>query len=94
MKRDPRTGVVKINCPGCGYKLDAATSSSADDSNPRPGDFSICINCLCFLEFEGGGHLHKLGAVEFLALNKDTQDTLIRARSVLASARRSTSLPV
>ena len=33
-------------CPGCGYKVDSANLLGSEDPvRPRPGDFSICLNC-------------------------------------------------
>ena len=36
--------VPESMCLNCGKGLDAATAVQ-DDSNPKPGDFSICLNC-------------------------------------------------
>lgn len=34
------------NCPGCGYKIDCATSVDGDsDVLPSPNDFTVCLDC-------------------------------------------------
>jgi hypothetical protein len=39
------------NCPRCDYKVDAATPVFDDTVCPKPGDFTICINCATLLIF-------------------------------------------
>src|SRR5438045_5022738 len=39
-------------CPRCGYTLDTAGSTPEDAGwRPRPGDFSVCMNCLQLLAY-------------------------------------------
>jgi hypothetical protein len=37
-------------CPRCGYRLDAA-SDLIGGATPKPGDFSVCLNCGELLRF-------------------------------------------
>jgi hypothetical protein len=39
-------------CPFCGHTFDAASSVVSPKSRPRPGDFSVCIECVSLLTFD------------------------------------------
>lgn len=39
-------------CPRCGKELDA--SSHPQDSQPSPGDISVCAYCCAVLEYDSG----------------------------------------
>lgn len=50
---DPRTGVKAAVCPSCGMKMDAATSVTGGGEHiPRPGDYSVCLQCGQILIFD------------------------------------------
>jgi hypothetical protein len=38
-------------CPACGYEIDSATCVDGSDTQPKMGDFTICINCMQALKF-------------------------------------------
>jgi hypothetical protein len=40
------------SCPRCATKLDAATGLDKETFDPKPGDFSICINCQAILTYD------------------------------------------
>lgn len=40
-----------VACPVCFTKLDAATNVGGDDP-PRPGDFTVCIQCCNVLRYD------------------------------------------
>ena len=44
--------VPNAPCPGCGYKMDRATCVSDHAAAPKPGDYTICINCSEILIFD------------------------------------------
>ncbi len=37
-------------CPNCGTPLNAA--ANFDGKQPKPGDYSICVECVAFLQFD------------------------------------------
>src|SRR5438477_12367394 len=39
-------GLPKASCPTCGYaEMDSASCVTGEKVEPRPGDFSLCLNC-------------------------------------------------
>lgn len=53
-------------CPICGYNVDAATELHHEPISPKPGDFSLCLNC---------GSLNKFG--DDLGLVESTEDDIL-----------------
>ena len=58
----------RTNCPGCGSKLDASTcmhvsdrDQTVDQSEPAPGDYSICMRCAQPLKYSKGLRLKAVG---------------------------------
>ena len=76
-----RTDVTK--CPSCGYDIDAHSPMGKDtpeDAVPRPGDVTLCLRCLCYMEYGEGLSLRVLSPAEFQALPDETRADLIRIR--------------
>lgn len=46
-------------CPYCNTLLNATTSINNKKNNPKPGDFSICINCAEVIRFDQNLKLKK-----------------------------------
>ena len=56
--------MMPSECPGCGYKVDAATGVSGK-GEPAEGDVSICLNCGAINIFKDFfGHLRRANALE------------------------------
>jgi hypothetical protein len=45
------TRVPETNCPACGARFSAATAA-IDDAVPKPGDWTLCIECGVVLAFD------------------------------------------
>lgn len=72
----------KSNCPYCGHTMNRATGRA---DGPRPGDHSICYECLNLLAFEADLSLRKLTVEEFAEINGDREvwDQIQKARAAL-----------
>lgn len=44
-KGDTGAVIPECNCPWCGKLFDRASHMMKKESRPKPGDFSVCINC-------------------------------------------------
>ena len=69
-------------CPMCRYTLDAA-SQLGGNAAPKPGDFSVCLNCGALLRFNLDLSLAMALVQELDALDAETRTTLLRARSAI-----------
>ena len=45
----------KAGCPWCGYRADAASTLDGEKVKPKPGDFTICLECGEWSVFTGVG---------------------------------------
>lgn len=54
-------------CPGCGKRIDAATSIDGEAS-PTPGDVTVCAFCASVLMFEPGLSLRRVSDQELAQL--------------------------
>jgi hypothetical protein len=59
---DPRT--KPSLCPYCGYFFDCATAINGSAARPKPGDYSICINCGCASVLNADLSLRKRTAID------------------------------
>jgi hypothetical protein len=48
------TRMMPQNCPKCGGRFTGAVYAESDDILPRPGDLTLCIECVTVLVFEPG----------------------------------------
>lgn len=63
-------------CPGCGAKLDAATSTDGD-YDPKPGSVSICAYCGSIAIFEDDMSLRPLTQEEIDELPDDAREQIL-----------------
>lgn len=63
-------------CPTCHITLPNTTCMTEEDSPPRPGDFSVCMNCGEILVFEDSLLLIYPNSQEFQALFDDSEAAL------------------
>lgn len=60
---------AETRCPQRNYKLDASTHVQGDsETQPEPGDASVCINCGQVLTYEKEGRLRRTTVREIGAL--------------------------
>lgn len=71
-------------CPSCNYPLQAA-SDVLGDAKPVPGDFSVCINCLCGLVFNEDLSVRKANTQERAVI--DIHPDIIRVRRAIMETR-------
>jgi hypothetical protein len=80
---DPRRGIKSTTCPRCGYKMDAATHIGKGRARPKPGDFSLCLQCGQILRFDQ--QLEPVMALEreLAELDAETLWTLRRGQAAI-----------
>lgn len=62
----------------CGHKLDAATRLEEDDAVPKPGDLTVCIQCVAPLTFTEDMRYRFVDADAFIELPDDARIDLTR----------------
>lgn len=65
--------------------MDRALNTMGNEG-PRPGDFSVCINCGQLLRFGAGLTLERL--TNFDGLSAELVDTLLRTRRAVLAAEK------
>ncbi len=76
-------------CPFCGVKLDEATCVENNQSEPGPGDISICMYCAEILEFDANMQLKQATLSTLLELDQ-AQHALLDKAVERIRARRTT----
>jgi transcription elongation factor Elf1 len=71
-------------CPKCNHKLDAATNFVDDKIKPKIGDYSICIECNCILQF---AKKNKLILVDIYSLPLEDFNKLTNLRERMKVAK-------
>lgn len=80
-----------IDCPKCGIHLDGATESNGQETNPKPGDISVCVYCGTFLIFDEEDRqlsLRRLTDEEFIKLPDEVQRELQRVKNLLREHKK------
>lgn len=49
-----------MNCPTCDYRFDLIKTFDGSQTDLKPGDVSLCMNCAQILEFDSQLTPHKL----------------------------------
>lgn len=78
-----------MTCPMCGYVSDRASSVTADNEPPEPGDVTVCCGCGAILLFDACSECGELGMrlpeiEEALYLEENHQDTMVQVAQVQA----------
>jgi predicted transcriptional regulator len=47
---------AKLTCPYCDKTLDGMLACSGEQAKPKVGDYSICLYCHGYLEYQGTHH--------------------------------------
>lgn len=70
---EPASGQLdhEPHCPSCGTKLDGWTA--LDKGQPKPGDITICLECVTVLVFGEGLTLAKPDEVQEIILKADPE---------------------
>ncbi len=73
-------------CPGCGAKLNGATSLE-DSKAPNPGDYSVCLYCTAFLVFMEELAMRFMTEEELVELPDEQRIALQRMRRAIKVAK-------
>jgi len=74
-------------CPGCNEQLDCAAPVSSERA-VKPGDYSVCIYCGCFLRFGSEMRVRLLTILEVAELPDERRIGLLRMRRTSERFRR------
>jgi len=84
----PEPGVTLLSkqqgCPVCGYAMNAvgqADKPPVQTVPPKPGDFAVCMRCVCVLVFEPSMTLRILTNKEWAVLPPSERMDLTRMRT-------------
>ena len=79
------TFTIKVQCPVCSHILSAHTDASRDNTGdpPRPGDFSLCVECGSALIFTENLDLRLLSDIERRRLSPSNRCVLRQAEAHL-----------
>lgn len=78
------TAIPDFVCPSCGYRANAASSTTDPESVPGPGDISLCFGCMEVTQFNGDMTQRLLAPEEFMDLPIDLRRHIIQLRAVHA----------
>lgn len=71
-------------CPNCDTVFDVVTAIYKNGVHiPNPGDYSICIKCSSYLQFDEELQLKALDTDDVLNMPKDVLYELTKARNIL-----------
>jgi hypothetical protein len=75
----PRT--KETVCPCCGYKIDACTHASGDETiAPSEGDVSVCFSCTEYLKYGKNLSLEKISEEELARMDSEIRGQLALIR--------------
>lgn len=78
------TNMGEDYCIRCNHLIDAATSAKGkEDYVPKPFDLTICMYCGQFMQYGDDMALQELPKVVFDTLDLETQQTLIKAKTII-----------
>jgi hypothetical protein len=81
----PEVEVPRRRCPGCGHAHDRATDIHDSAAQPKPGDWTVCLNCALTLKFGPGLTLRTVTSAEVITAPKEEQrDLALATRAILA----------
>ncbi len=83
MPPHPSTHLPPDECPVCHGYLDAAGPITNAKVQPKPGDYSLCINCGALLRFDPGMRLQVVPDDDLLELPKGDVERLRRVQEMI-----------
>lgn len=75
------------SCPSCNKKLDHSTHGKGIDRLPEPEDISICICCLCFLEYQDDLSLKEISEIKLMSYGMYIYKEMMRIKSTIISVK-------
>lgn len=76
-----QSGIPSQCCPYCGYKVDRCASVGST-AQPKPGDVSLCFQCMEVAFFDDSLQLRRPLQVELENLKRSPEwDLILRARA-------------
>jgi hypothetical protein len=79
------------NCPTCGHAFSAASNALDNERGPRPGDWSICIECGGVLAFDASLRPRALTEAEQRAADADPRIRKVQHAHQMMKHLRSTA---
>jgi hypothetical protein len=73
-------------CPNCGYVFDAATEAIKAKAKPKPGDVSLCLNCINVGIYNADLSVRSATDAEIADLDAGTKKLIAQAKIARASA--------
>jgi hypothetical protein len=77
----------ETRCPVCHWRLNGA-SSDGMSKPPKPGDFSVCINCASLLVFSRKLTLRPMQSRDWSRLKPGERDALVRYQQAIRNVHR------
>jgi ribosomal protein L37E len=77
----------KSTCPVCGYETDAATRAAGEESQPVPGDLSLCMKCGEVGAFKEDMTIRPATLTDLGTLGKRESRLLTRAQALIRKKR-------
>lgn len=76
---------LNLRCPQCNTRLSASTNADGATESPKPGDISICAQCLELLEYQTD---MTFASVDVTTLQPEVQKLILTALSQAHRFRR------
>lgn len=80
--------IPKQRCPHCGYYMKVATMVSAKHNDARPGDVTLCINCMEVFRFNDEMRLKRATKREMKWIMQLHGDHIISLQNIARFLRR------
>jgi C4-type Zn-finger protein len=78
----------EVECPVCGFKMDAHSCISEQGETPSPDDISICVSCCNILAYTDDLSLRKISREELEEYPLDLRYLITQARFALSTMPR------
>lgn len=83
------TRLPPSSCTGCGRLMDAAgTMGADDDSEPSPGDLTICIDCGTVMQFDADYSLKPVTIEMIMQMSPEERNEFGRMKATVAAYLR------
>lgn len=74
---------MNAECPRCYYRMDANTALGGGEYNPRPDDFSLCLNCGLLMRFCGDMELRMATEDDESELDLTQRHEVLKAQQII-----------
>ena len=81
--KDDAADIAPYRCPRCRYRMDAASTLTGANCQPKAGDFSICMRCGLIMRFKDATHLRAAAPAEIYDLPAKERAMALKASMVI-----------